>query len=149
MLNLWTLRGLLLQNKSRKRELLLEATDLARMNRGSTFVPEKIYNRISISRSAVAFREGLDSCRAFSVLLPCVLSLSKAGMQILKVGFQICKCLSIGHEERWYYENAKWLRHSAPKAKVSRIHFGKNKCEIPSFGPKNVVAQTEGEQKLT
>lgn len=115
----------------RKRELLLEATDLARMNRGGTFVPTKIYNRISISRSAIAFREGLDSCRAFSVPLPCVLSLSKLGMEILKAGFQICKWQSIGHEKRWYHQNTKWLRHSAPKAKVSRIHFGRNKCESP------------------
>lgn len=34
----------------RKGELLLEAEDLARMNRGGTFVPEKIYSRISIGQ---------------------------------------------------------------------------------------------------
>lgn len=80
-----------------------------------------------------------------------MLSLSKAGMETLKAGFQICKWQAISRVEgmvvQWESKIGLDIWSLRPKS-GGHILEGTNKGESPYLGAGNVLAQTEGDQKL-
>lgn len=99
----------------RKGELFLEATDLAKMSRGGTFVPEKLYNRKPQLAAQQQPSERPRPRQGFSVPLPCVLSPPKAGGDPKSriPGLQVAR--SAMRRECWYSQNPNWFGHWGPK----------------------------------